>query len=458
MKRILIILFCVSGSALLAQMDNAMKNKIDSLKKLISTASHDSVRIKNLAEWDNLIFSFDDELDLELNLKIKKICETNLTKKITKIEKHFYNQNLGKSLNNLGNVYEHRGDIAQGIGCYTRSLKIYESINDLDGMASSLNNIGNININQKDTIKALNYYEQSLSIREKINDKEGMAMTYNNISSIYHSMGDHQKAIDLSLKSLKIREELGNKRGAATSLNNLGTIYAYLGDNDKALDYYNKSLVLKIEINDKLGEALCYLNIGNSFVRKNNIEKGIEFYTKALIIGKEFRTVLTVLDASKALFEGYKSIGKYNEALEMHELYVLMKDSMERAEGKKELVRQEFKFKYEKKAAADSVRISEEKKVTAAKLQQELMQRYLLYGGLALTIVFGFFMFNRFRITRKQKNIIEEQKKIVESQKELVEAKQREVMDSIHYAKRIQESLLPSKKSIDKNISRLNKK
>ena len=40
---------------------------------------------------------------------------------------------------------------------------------------------------------------------------------------------------------------------------------------------------------------------------------------------------------------------------------------------------------------------------------------------------------------------------------EIIESKQKEILDSIHYAKRIQNALLPSKKYIDKNLSSLNK-
>lgn len=37
------------------------------------------------------------------------------------------------------------------------------------------------------------------------------------------------------------------------------------------------------------------------------------------------------------------------------------------------------------------------------------------------------------------------------------EEKQKEILDSIHYAKRIQQSLLPNEKYISKNLYRLNK-
>ena len=69
---------------------------------------------------------------------------------------------------------------------------------------------------------------------------------------------------------------------------------------------------------------------------------------------------------------------------------------------------------------------------------------------MGLTALFGIFMFNRFRITQKQKNVIQKQKTLVEHQKLLVDEKQKEILDSIRYAKRIQQSLLPTEKFIDR--------
>ena len=60
-----------------------------------------------------------------------------------------------------------------------------------------------------------------------------------------------------------------------------------------------------------------------------------------------------------------------------------------------------------------------------------------------MVLVFAIFIFNRFKITKKQKAVIEHQKEIVEEQ-------QKATMDSIHYAKRIQGSFLPSEMYIER--------
>lgn len=62
-------------------------------------------------------------------------------------------------------------------------------------------------------------------------------------------------------------------------------------------------------------------------------------------------------------------------------------------------------------------------------------------------------MFNRFQVTRKQKDIISGQKELVEHQKSEVDLahaqlteKNKEILDSIVYAKRIQQAILPPDK------------
>ena len=58
-------------------------------------------------------------------------------------------------------------------------------------------------------------------------------------------------------------------------------------------------------------------------------------------------------------------------------------------------------------------------------------------------------------IIEKARDAIEVQKKLVEDQKQQVEEKQKEILDSIHYARRIQKSLLPIEKTIEKTLNRL---
>ena len=96
---------------------------------------------------------------------------------------------------------------------------------------------------------------------------------------------------------------------------------------------------------------------------------------------------------------------------------------------------------------------AEQEKKDALASQEKHKQSIILFSvvvGLSVVVIFSFFLYRRFKLTQKQKHIIEQQK-------HLVEEKQKEILDSIHYAKRIQSSLMPTEKYIAKSLSRVRK-
>lgn len=87
-----------------------------------------------------------------------------------------------------------------------------------------------------------------------------------------------------------------------------------------------------------------------------------------------------------------------------------------------------------------------------AELQRERIQRFALYGGVLLLLLFGIVIFNRLRITRNQKQIIENQKQEVDEAYSQLGEKNTEIMDSINYAKRIQSAILPPAKLVKEHL------
>ena len=80
-------------------------------------------------------------------------------------------------------------------------------------------------------------------------------------------------------------------------------------------------------------------------------------------------------------------------------------------------LKQNIQYEYEKKAAADSVVFAKEKEIKEieiskqkAELKAKRNQQYALYGGLILVLLFAGFIFNRFKVSQQQKQVIEKQK------------------------------------------------
>ena len=405
-----------------AQLSSQQESEIDSLKKVIATANHDSTVINAWEAWDNIIYLADPELDFALNQKIDSLCTKNLKEELPGKIKVFFKKSKAYALNNFGIIYADHGDYSKAIDYYTRSLKIKEKLGNKKGIASSLNNIG----------------------------------------LIYSGQGDYSKAIDYNTRSLKIQEKLGNKKRIASSLNNIGEIYRYQGDYSKAIDYYTRSLKIQEKLGNKVGIAVSLSNIGYIYQNQGNYDRAKEYISRSLHIAQAIDYAIVTKEASSLLWKVNKKLGKYKKALEMYELYVTTKDNLESKENEREVVRQEYKYAYEKQAATDSVKAAELYKIQAvqiaankAEAKAQKQQKTYLFIGLGLLALFGVFMFNRFRVTHKQKNIIDQQKTAVENQKAELEYTHKklaeqlhEISDSIIYAKRIQDAIMPSMAAI----------
>ena len=374
---------------------------------------------------------------------------------------------IATSFNNIGFIYKNQGDIPNALDYFHRSLKMQEEIKDKQGISYSLNNLGVIYNDQDDIPRALDYFHRSLNLREEIKDKKGIAASLNNIGLIYDRQGEIQRALDYFNRGLKIYEEIGEKKGIAFSLNNIGSLYKKQRDIPRALDYYHRSLKIYEEIKDKKGIAVSLNAIVQVMLLQenpNNYGKSriLEYALRSLKISKELGFPDIIKKAADVLKKIYKKQNNFKASLAMYELEIQMRDSIISTETKKASIKKQFQYEYEKKAAADSVKNAEEQKIKNAQLsaqhaqlKQEKTQRYALYGGLVLIIAFLAFVFNRFRITQRQKVIIEKQKQDVDHAYEKLHEKNQEVMDSIHYARRIQRALITSEYYIDKSLNRL---
>ncbi|MBI3511592.1 MAG: hypothetical protein HY064_13100, partial [Bacteroidetes bacterium] len=126
--------------------------------------------------------------------------------------------------------------------------------------------------------------------------------------------------------------------------------------------------------------------------------------------------------------------------------YVNLRDTLFSQENKKQLVQKEMNYEFDKKQ--EKQKADQDKKDALAKeqLKQKETERNYFIAGFALVLALAGFIFRSYRQKQKANEIISQQKLMVEE-------KQKEILDSIHYAKRIQQSLLPNEKYIAKNLS-----
>ena len=427
----------------------AQSAKIDSLLSLIKKDKDDTNKVNHL---HRLNMEYQNIGDYQTALPIEY-------QTLSLAQKMKWKKGEAKAFNSIGNIYGEQGDYPKTLDYYLKALKIFEDLGDENKISSVLGNIGIVYWTQEDYPKALDYYFKALKIDEKLGSKNDIAGNLGNIGIVYQAKGDYTKALTYCFKALEIKEELKDEGGIAIWLGNIGSIYYEqarhangIGDSlyQKALGCYFRSLKIAEEIGDK-NEITADLNgIGSSYIDIKKYMEAEKYLIDALRIDKEIGVMQYEMDVENAFTKLYENTNHYQLALEHYKKAVALKDTLFNADKNKEITQKEMNYEFEKKEAAQKA--GQDKQAAVADADKKKQQIILMFVvcGLLLVLVFAGFIYRALRITQKQKALIEKQKRFVEE-------KQKEILDSIHYARRIQNAILPTEKYIDKTLKRLMK-
>ncbi len=438
-----------------SQLSDGQLQELDSLKLVADNAEHDTVRVQALMFQDYIIFD-DRPVESKKTLKqIDSICNYNLSNGLTENEKQFFIWAKIWTYNSLGLRDKIDGNFASAIKSYMAGLSLAEKQNDRYNMMISLYNIGIVYKDQKEPRESQKYHRRMLKIAEEDDNVEFQAEALSYIGITYADLEMHDSAMYYLDLSMNLHIESDNTTGYAHTLNSKGWIYRAMGDTKKAIKFAKDALEVFTSVNDRYGMAMASNNLAESYMKLDNFKEAKKYLNQSLVINQSINNAVQIKNVYRNLWKVNKGLGNYQKSLFYYENYTELKDSLDSEANQKEVIRQEFKYHYEKQAAADSILSSETAKVKDAQIamqkatnKQQAQQKIFLYIGLGIALLFGAFIFNRLKITRKQKITIEEQKNEVDRAYDILEEKNTEILDSIAYAKRIQTAILPPDKLV----------
>ena len=514
MKKFLMLIIFNAAFLILNSLCFAQNKNIDSLLALLKKDNSDTNKVihsnnlcraySNTGLYDTALHFSNDALQLSKRLNFKKgiansygnigavhyflgdyLKTLEYWNKALKVDEELKNKNnIATRLGNIGAIYYSQGDYPRAMDFYFKALKTQEELGNKNFIGTWLGNIGLVYWNQGDFQKALDYSFKALKIDEDLGNKSGIARNLGNIGLIYLSRGNYSKALDHFFRALKMDEETGDKILVATTLGNIGKVYHQQGEIynsqsqqqfffNKALGYYFKALKIDEASGNKSGIATHLGNISLLNIKTGKFKDAEQYLKKCIIINDSIGALKELMDDEEILSHLYDTTDRYKEALIHYKKAIALKDTIFSQENKKELVRKEMNYEFDKKEAVTK---AENEKLQAVAEEKSRKQKFVIWSvatGLLLVIIFAGFIFRSLRITRKQKNTIELQKnevlkqkniadgqriiaeelrEISEKQKHIVEEKQKEIVDSITYARRIQRALLTSDEYIKNNF------
>ncbi len=362
----------------------------------------------------------------------------------------------------LGDLYIQQGKIDMGIEHYLKALAAAENLNDLYSQGLVLNKLAALYHDQEEPLKSEKYYLKSMAIYGQMDSRVGLAQAKNNLGFLYATMGRLDEAVDLYHEVLEVFDSESELHSATQTRANLADIYLEREQYSKAYELYMQSFEERKKLGNSSLIGVINTKLAEYHLTTGNPEKAISYGKEGYRIARENGDVPYLKTAANTLYRVYKSLGRKGEALDFYEMYVHMRDSIVNDKNTRAIIQQRFQYEYNKKALADSIREAQEDAIFEAELAAEKAistQRELerdratdrniyLALVLVLALVLGGFLFNRFRVTAKQKEIISDQKAVVDQAYSQLEEKNTEILDSINYAKRIQAAILPPQKLV----------
>jgi serine phosphatase RsbU (regulator of sigma subunit) len=407
----------------------------DSITQLIKQCKHDSDRVKIL---NNTALEIDGYLPLES----KKYANISL-ELATKI-----NFESGKAIANkaLGIVAYKQGDFSTALKHYFECLLYYENNNYLKGMASMYNNIGLLYGAKNESDKAITFHLKSLNIKKKLNDQFGIASSYNNIGIIYSSIGNIDSSKYYHEKALKIRETINDENGIGTSYYNLANNMFDKENYQLALSYHYKAMNYFRKSKDYFNMAFCLNEIANNHLLLKEYKKCFLYSDSALNIAKKFEITEAEMEVYKTNYQAYSQLKDYKKELENYKLFNELRFKINNQSKAAEIGKIEAKFEYENQIKLQKIEQSKKDEQQLLKNKQQRITIFSITTIALILVFFSGFLYNRFKVIKKQNIIIQKQNIIVEESR-------KEIVDSINYAKRIQYALLANKELVNKNLN-----
>jgi tetratricopeptide (TPR) repeat protein len=332
----------------------------------------------------------------------------------------------------------------EALSYYVKSYDIFKSVKSGKQSAAALMGIGNVYSTMKSYDLCLKYYDQALSYFLEVKDSTFISYIYTNISEVYASVNDVNKELEFQRKSLSIKEKLNDDYGLVYSYSNMSGLMAKQSKEDSALYFANKSIEKSIKINNQEFLTTSYKALADVYFHFKNYKQAVDVYGQALNIARKLKnsksesTILKLLANAQLLSGDY--VNGSNSLLE----FIDLNDSINNIETLKSFNELQTQYETDKKEKEISLLNERDKK-----------REIVIYSIIGLSLLLGllsFVLFNRFRLKKRAANELEIRNNEISNQKHIIEEKQKEITDSIHYAKRIQNTLLAHKDFIDKFI------
>lgn len=345
-------------------------------------------------------------------------------------EKHFNDalihakqiENLLKriqSLNKIGQAFAEIQSIKNALDSFGEALYLARTVTNPSEtyklqINRSLTGIGEVYHILEQYDLACAKFQEALDADIKLNNLEGQARNYQNLGRCNEALGEISLALEYYSKSQQINNKLKDKQIGLANLSKIAHLKTHSGKEEEG---YNELMSLLSEVeasSDPDLRARVNNSIGCVLNRMGNYKDARKFLFKGLAISEEIPLLRNFDVASTLLYQNFKAVGNFEQALRHHEASQNIRDRLSVERNRQYVYEVISNAQTEKRQEVLEV-IKRENELVTLKLKRN--QTAMMVGAL-LFILFAFllyFLYRQFQLNNDRK-ILSMEQRILRSQ------------------------------------------
>jgi serine phosphatase RsbU (regulator of sigma subunit) len=339
----------------------------------------------------------------------------------------------------LGILYNGKGIYQVALKYFIESLHAFEQTENILAQSNVQNSIGNTYLGNQDFDRAQEAFKESVKLATECGNLKMEAVANAGISSSLLEKKPNE-AMGYIQKSRQLFHQLGETENEAFTQTLLALIYIELKQYDKAEAQLDSSLLVFQKSDDNYRLFSVEKALGDVYIKTNRLDKALEILFKSEILCKQMDAKDNLSRVYKSISDAYEAQGDFKQSLTYFKLYNQYNDSVFNTESNRQLLEAQEAFGSEKKQREIEIQKSE--------LSNQAIRQNLLLAGMFLLLIIAFLVYRQYRAKRRSNQQLADAYKSLENKNDEIALKNKEITDSIHYAKRIQESFLPDEATL----------
>jgi len=306
--------------------------------------------------------------------------------------------------------------------------------------------MGNTYLGTEDYKKALTYYQRYNNYATEVNDSFKIAVSYFGIANVKSYLGDNKEALRINEKCQDLVIAMGPKyKNLLGSVYTNSATFSYpMGNKELANKYLDMALEIKNAMGNPYEKGQIYAIKGEWKADEKQYEQAINNYLKAIEYYEIIDAKDLISETNKDIATAYYHWKKPLLAYDYLTKHLDLNDSL--YNNKQLALMEEMTAKYEgAEKEKEIIFLNQQHKVQEVQIQKNETILYISLGALAIFLLLLIWVFINYRQKQKAFSLLSVQKAIITENN-------REILDSIKYAERIQNAILPSPELIKKAL------